>query len=572
MLGLLALIYSCQIYAEVHPILFKDDTFLYSNVYFGMGLEEFKSKIGSNIFECKDSTNKKMADIGDIGCKVSFRFGGSGISEAVAIFKNNTLIVLAGRVNSDFYGSVISNLTSIYKDQPQSENRDEKKGLFSNKISNEYSVWSYPDYLMLVSKFDIPTYVENGTNFLLAVESANDNFINYVQIESKKKSNINIQPKVANIDIAKLHLLNNETQTNTGDRKMQPAVAANDSDAVQKNTNLVNAPPITQSTGPTVNLGQKDITIDSSQPTPNLTSDSNYNKKNGESVSSHVESTSNWDLKKENISNFDKEFSKLSANLKLKKDKYESSDEYKTRLDGLGINNQLKLFLNLKDQNTKYDPDTQIFNYSPFSSSNLFYENDYFDHSEVSDGIFNEYKQNAIFELSQSSSKVGSYVGSNAFGAKRTVRKFKDIQRAVAFPSNAEFVNSNSEEYSFNRKPNKSFAFIKSKIYKIGDKASGGNVGSLMLNIRISKTLMKKIGGELGLVYVGNLRMPFYLQSSNLITPEISSPVEINTTYRALYINPTEILVVLPKSNEILIRFKADDYQVNPKYTQEISL
>lgn len=223
MLGLLAFMYSCQIYAEVHPVLFKDDTSLYSNVYFGMGFDEFKSKIGSNIFECKDSTNKKLADI---GCKVSFRFGGSGVSEAVVLFKGNSLLAVLGRVNNNLYVSVISSLNATYKDQPQTENRDERKGLFSNKISNEYSIWSYPDYLMLVSKFDIPKYVENGTNFLLAVESANDNFINYMKIESKKKSNINIQPKVANIDVAKLHFLNNETQTNIGERKMQPAVAS----------------------------------------------------------------------------------------------------------------------------------------------------------------------------------------------------------------------------------------------------------------------------------------------------------------------------------------------------------
>ena len=220
MLGLLAFMYSCQIYAEVHPVLFKDDSSLYSNVYFGMGFDEFKSKVGSNIFECKDSTNKKMADI---GCKVSFRFGGSGVSEAVAIFKNNNLIAILGRVNSDFYGSVISNLSSIYKDQPQTENRDERKGLFSNKISNEYSIWSYPDYLMLVSKFDIPKYVENGTNFLLAVESANDNFINYMQIESRKKSNINIHSKVPNIDVSKLHL-SNDSPANTGANKIDAAV------------------------------------------------------------------------------------------------------------------------------------------------------------------------------------------------------------------------------------------------------------------------------------------------------------------------------------------------------------
>ena len=258
-LTLLASIYSCQIYAEVHPVLFKDDASLYSNVYFGMGFEEFKSKIGSNIFECKDSTNKKMADI---GCKVSFRFGGSGVSEAVVIFKDNALLAVLGRINTNFYASVISNLNATYKDQPQTENRDEKKGLFSNKISNEYSIWSYPNYLMIVSKYDIQKYVENGTNFLLAVETINENFINAMQAESQKKSNINIQSKVPNIDVAKLHLLNNETQTNTGDRKTQPVVATNDSAAIQKNTNSVNAPPIIQSTGQ--NLDQLSTTTNKS--------------------------------------------------------------------------------------------------------------------------------------------------------------------------------------------------------------------------------------------------------------------------------------------------------------------
>lgn len=42
-LSLIALLYSSQLYAEVHPVMFKYDTDLYSKTYFGMNFNEFKT-------------------------------------------------------------------------------------------------------------------------------------------------------------------------------------------------------------------------------------------------------------------------------------------------------------------------------------------------------------------------------------------------------------------------------------------------------------------------------------------------------------------------------------------------
>ncbi|HOY87248.1 MAG TPA: hypothetical protein PLP67_08355 [Methylotenera sp.] len=199
----LCLILSCEAKAETHPVLLKYEPEMYSHVYFGMHIEEFKSKLGSRIFECKDSNNKA---IGDKGCKVSFKFAGSGISEAVAIFKNGSLNAFVGRINSELYDGINSELSRIYKDQPQIEDREEKKGVFSKKVGNKYSIWSYPNYLMIVSRYDIQKYDENGTNFSLVVESSDANFIDQMRMESKKRSNIEFKMRVAYIDLSQLHL------------------------------------------------------------------------------------------------------------------------------------------------------------------------------------------------------------------------------------------------------------------------------------------------------------------------------------------------------------------------------
>ncbi|NOS97583.1 MAG: hypothetical protein HOP25_03825 [Methylotenera sp.] len=246
-----SLLCSFSIRAEIHPVLFKDQPDLYSKIYFGMGFDEFKTKVGSSIFECKEYPNKNLADK---GCKVSFKFGDSGISSGLVMFKNDLVMAVFGKINTDFYGNFILGLSTIYKEQPQSESRDEKKGVFSNKISNEYSIWSYPDYLMIISKFDIPNYSENGTNFMMAIETTNSSFISQMQEQSKKKSNINIQSKIAAIDISKLHLTF-ESQTNTGENKVETSVTSNEPKLVKKNKTSSNSVAvIPPSTTQAVNL------------------------------------------------------------------------------------------------------------------------------------------------------------------------------------------------------------------------------------------------------------------------------------------------------------------------------
>lgn len=198
---LFSLLITNQAHSEVHPILLKNEPSMYANVYFGMSFDEFKSKLAGNIFGCTDSPNKAIFDK---VCKISFRFNNMGINEGLAGFKGDSLVAFIGKVNVDQYSSITSELAITLKDQPQIEDREEKKGTFSSKINNQYSIWSYPNYLLLSSRFDVPRYEENGTNFSIFAESVNDTFIGQMKVESVKKSNIVLKTRVANVDLNKL--------------------------------------------------------------------------------------------------------------------------------------------------------------------------------------------------------------------------------------------------------------------------------------------------------------------------------------------------------------------------------
>lgn len=233
-------------HAEIHPILFKDTPELYAKVYFGMGYEDFRSKLGSNIFECKEAPNKAIADQ---ACKTSFRLGNSGISEAIGLFKNNILIAILGRINSDSYAEVNSNLSNTFRDQPQIADREEKKGIFSKKISNQYSTWSYPDYLMMVSKFDVQKYVDSGTNFSLFIETSNTSFITQIRSESKKRSNLEFPSRISIVDLANLHIANGAPIA-TADKNTPKATDKNQYlsqvEAEKNKTNLTGATDVTK--------------------------------------------------------------------------------------------------------------------------------------------------------------------------------------------------------------------------------------------------------------------------------------------------------------------------------------
>jgi len=200
-----------SVQAQINPLLLKDEAEIYPLVYFGMSLDEFKQKLSTRIFECKPNPNKTIADS---GCKISFRFAGSGMSEGIGLFKSGKMVAFIARINTDFYQAVTQTVQSALGGSPQMESRGERKGFFSSKIENEYSIWSYPNYQMIISKFDIQRYEENGANFSLIIESDNTEFNSMMKEQSRKRSDIQIRTAEANAPIGKAMntLVTTETQ------------------------------------------------------------------------------------------------------------------------------------------------------------------------------------------------------------------------------------------------------------------------------------------------------------------------------------------------------------------------
>lgn len=186
--------------AQINPQLLKDEAEIYPLVYFGMPLDEFKQKLSTRIFECKPNPNK-AAD--EHGCKISFRFAGSSMSDGVGLFKSGKLVAFIARINTDFYPAVTQAVQSSLGTNPQVEPKTEKKGFFSSKVENEYSIWSFPNYQIAVSKFDIPRYEEGGNNYSLIVESADKDFNQKMRDESRKKPGFEVKVSDTNAPIDK---------------------------------------------------------------------------------------------------------------------------------------------------------------------------------------------------------------------------------------------------------------------------------------------------------------------------------------------------------------------------------
>jgi hypothetical protein len=188
--------------AEIHPLIFKEDTETYSQVSFGMDYEEFKQKFKASIIECKEKTNAPLAD--DV-CKVGFKLAGVNGGQAYLMFKNKKLLTVAGKFNSDYFDVINNVFINTFNDAAQTEIKDEKKNFFAKVHSTQYSVWSYPNYAMQITKFDTKNYEENGTNFGYAMESVGENIevMRNDALKSSKFTYINRQP---NVDLENLHL------------------------------------------------------------------------------------------------------------------------------------------------------------------------------------------------------------------------------------------------------------------------------------------------------------------------------------------------------------------------------
>jgi len=194
---------SSSVYADIHPVIFKDDSDLYLKVSFGMGFNDFKSNLSSNIAACQNSS--QINKFADKACKVGFKTKNMGMNDALVMFKNEQLIAVLYKINNTHYQTVVDELSTIYREKPQTETRNEKKGLFSREVTNEYSIWPFNDYLMVVSKFNVQKYTPNGPNFLYATESSNADYINSIKEEAKNKSKIDMLVKVSSVDFNTLH-------------------------------------------------------------------------------------------------------------------------------------------------------------------------------------------------------------------------------------------------------------------------------------------------------------------------------------------------------------------------------
>ncbi|GEM_PF-2486232 len=208
---LLGLIIPSLCSAEIHPIVFIDDNDLYNKTAFGMSFSDFKSKAGTYISACQDANRSNQ--FADKACKVAFKTNDYGMAEALVMFKNEQLISVYHKLNNENYEKLVKNLNDIYKENAQIEKRVEKKGIFSDSLANEYAIWSFSNYLMLASKFDVQKYQKNSPNFLYAMESTNPEFMNNIKDEAKKKSNIEVITKQAPLNLPSNSLVQNTPNT-----------------------------------------------------------------------------------------------------------------------------------------------------------------------------------------------------------------------------------------------------------------------------------------------------------------------------------------------------------------------
>ncbi|HEY3326511.1 MAG TPA: hypothetical protein VGK14_05005 [Novimethylophilus sp.] len=181
--------------AEIHPVLLKDDPEMYARVYFGMPYEEFISRLGSSIAECRQSIDKSVADI---ACKIGIRFGDEQLGEATSLFRHNALVAVIGKFDTQHPETVRTALTNIYGDPSQVVANSEKK-FRSVSCRQQFMIWSYQDYLMYFSRPTSTQYDKNHPDFMLAIESADSGFIEKIRTESLRRSGVELQTRMVNV-------------------------------------------------------------------------------------------------------------------------------------------------------------------------------------------------------------------------------------------------------------------------------------------------------------------------------------------------------------------------------------
>ena len=178
------LLLSLPAHAEIHPVLLKDDPEMYARIYFGMPYEEFRTRLGAGVTECRQSIDRSVADI---TCRIGIRFGGEQMSEATGLFHHNALVAVIGKFDAHHHAMVGAALTGIYGEPSQVVASTEKKPA-ADACSYQLKIWSYQDYLMYYSR---PTTTPSNTHrpdFDLANESDDGGFIEKMRAESQRSS------------------------------------------------------------------------------------------------------------------------------------------------------------------------------------------------------------------------------------------------------------------------------------------------------------------------------------------------------------------------------------------------
>lgn len=211
----------------------------------------------------------------------------------------------------------------------------------------------------------------------------------------------------------------------------------------------------------------------------------------------------------------------------LKKNEFETTDEYQARLAAIRLPGNLPLNATIAikfptDQiapfcDNKYNADTrEIIMSCEFGSQKLFID------AMHSGGI-------QAWTVGMASSKdVGTYKGANAFGVSKTIVKRVAYGRGLAFDN---FQNATTGERS-------------------------NYLRRLELTVpEVPTERARWLVGNMGVVFIADLTSPFLVSESRKDAPTLSNPMDFSGQYDFLYVHLRQMWLVDLKSGEVLQRF-----------------
>ena len=281
--------------------------------------------------------------------------------------------------------------------------------------------------------------------------------------------------------------------------------------------------------------------------------------------------TKNWDQESKSIvgmkfNDFNSEFNKLQHIKALKKDEYESDETYSKRLSDLKLNKPIKFYAKLSEKSRSHSLG-QI-NYDANNKwLTIKMENGlakYLSNKELT-GDFIIVKTNT--------EKTGSYIGTNAYGVSKRVTNRQVNNSVVVITSDKSLggllkYDTCGGTFGCSDYTDVGKYVEESLPIRLEDVSY-----PLEINLEIRNSLAGQIKDRYGIVFVGVLDKPYFGGSvSEVMSAEIDFPTEVRTTYKYLQISLDEIWLVSDKSKDILVKFKVDGNEINPKYQGDISL